>query len=84
MSLWKATHGAHWSIWLALIAETSEYNGTRWIVKFGFFHPFSIINRHGNHLPSSAAGNETNWTCNHCTYINSGDTQACEICSLPR
>ncbi|CRK98003.1 CLUMA_CG011372, isoform A [Clunio marinus] len=38
---------------------------------------------HDNHLPSSAVGNDATWTCNHCTYINSGDTQACEMCSLP-
>ncbi|XP_059611654.1 nuclear protein localization protein 4 homolog isoform X2 [Phlebotomus argentipes] len=24
------------------------------------------------------------WTCSHCTFINPGDTQNCEMCSLPR
>ncbi|BFF90162.1 nuclear protein localization protein 4 homolog [Drosophila madeirensis] len=27
---------------------------------------------------------EHTWTCNHCTFINRGDLQSCEICSLPR
>ncbi|XP_072030080.1 nuclear protein localization protein 4 homolog [Amphiura filiformis] len=25
-----------------------------------------------------------NWTCNHCTYINSGDRALCEICENPK
>lgn len=26
----------------------------------------------------------SNWTCNHCTFINRGDLSSCEICGLPR
>lgn len=30
------------------------------------------------------AGNGAEWTCDHCTYINPGDMQSCDMCSLPR
>lgn len=26
----------------------------------------------------------SNWTCDHCTYINNGELNLCEMCSLPR
>lgn len=29
-------------------------------------------------------GGNAEWTCNHCTYINAGDMQSCDMCSLPR
>lgn len=29
-------------------------------------------------------GGGAEWTCNHCTYINAGDMQSCDMCSLPR
>lgn len=29
-------------------------------------------------------GSNAEWTCNHCTYINAGDMQSCDMCSLPR
>ncbi|CAG7733894.1 unnamed protein product [Allacma fusca] len=27
---------------------------------------------------------QSTWTCSHCTYINDGSAQHCEMCSLPR
>ncbi|XP_055902406.1 nuclear protein localization protein 4 homolog [Eupeodes corollae] len=27
---------------------------------------------------------DSNWTCNHCTFINRGELSSCEICGLPR
>lgn len=32
----------------------------------------------------SAGDAEPNWTCSHCTFINSKELPACEICTLPR
>ncbi|XP_055602977.1 nuclear protein localization protein 4 homolog isoform X2 [Uranotaenia lowii] len=32
----------------------------------------------------SASDVEQNWTCNHCTFINSRELPTCEICNLPR
>lgn len=32
----------------------------------------------------SAGEVEQNWTCNHCTFINSRELPTCEICNLPR
>lgn len=32
----------------------------------------------------AGAGGGAEWTCNHCTYINAGDMQSCDMCSLPR
>lgn len=40
--------------------------------------------RHENHLPSSVVDVGADWTCNHCTYINNGGAQVCEMCQLPR
>uniref|UniRef100_A0A1B0CAK0 RanBP2-type domain-containing protein n=1 Tax=Lutzomyia longipalpis TaxID=7200 RepID=A0A1B0CAK0_LUTLO len=36
--------------------------------------------------PGGAAGADASvsWTCSHCTFINPGDIQNCEMCSLPR
>lgn len=31
-----------------------------------------------------AGANNAEWTCDHCTYINAGDMQSCDMCSLPR
>lgn len=33
---------------------------------------------------SGLEGGREEWTCNHCTYINQGDMQSCDMCSLPR
>lgn len=32
----------------------------------------------------SAGEAEQNWTCNHCTFINSRELPTCEMCNLPR
>lgn len=32
----------------------------------------------------SAGEAEQNWTCSHCTFINSRELPTCEICNLPR
>lgn len=37
------------------------------------------------HYPDSNAKPEAeNWTCNHCTFINRGELNSCEMCGLPR
>nr|AFK29236.1 CG4673-PB-like protein [Drosophila buzzatii] len=44
----------------------------------------------GTTTSTGAAGAEdmdldaNTWTCNHCTFINRGELNSCEICSLPR
>lgn len=38
----------------------------------------------GTGVGMDVAGNNVEWTCNHCTFINAGDMQSCDMCSLPR
>lgn len=33
---------------------------------------------------SNSSGLMENWTCDHCTFINKGELNACEMCGLPR
>ncbi|XP_033747158.1 nuclear protein localization protein 4 homolog isoform X1 [Pecten maximus] len=35
-------------------------------------------------LPPIGASPGTSWTCAHCTFINSSDKSACDMCSLPK
>ncbi|CAG9803890.1 unnamed protein product [Chironomus riparius] len=42
------------------------------------------VHENDNHMNAETSNAGTDWTCNHCTFINNNDTQTCEMCSLPR
>ncbi|KAG5682173.1 hypothetical protein PVAND_011541 [Polypedilum vanderplanki] len=41
------------------------------------------VHENDNHMVPERV-DTNNWTCNHCTFINSKDLQTCEMCGLPR
>lgn len=47
-------------------------------------HPGTSSGGGGSGGGGSSNSSEATWTCNHCTFINPGDMQNCDMCSLPR
>lgn len=46
---------------------------------------FFVIYSGMEHYPDTdAKPAAADWTCNHCTFINRGELNSCEICNLPR
>lgn len=82
-----------WSTLETLITASGSASG---FVSYKSFYIFVAIlwlnvfvlfcfHRGMEHYPSAdPEPTAANWTCDHCTFINRGELNSCEICNLPR
>lgn len=74
-----------WTTLETLIMASSVQSG--WVMRIPdvlfVANKFSILSGSGNYPSESGQAGAETWTCDHCTFINGGNLNICEMCGLP-